>query len=453
MRWTVRFVATFSMFSAGLLVSAEETYKLEEPADDVRVFGVGMRVQVNGKLQVGTSEPGKVNPLALDVTAALSYRERRLVGLGRDALGLRSLRDYEVTQADIGVADQKTLLKLDDRLKLMVAQGRPEGIELYSLHGPLTNNEVELLRAPGDSLSLPALLPSKEIAVGDTWSPPSWAVQLFAGMEAVTTSELKCTLQSVDGDLAKIQLEGKLEGATGGAPTKVTIQGTFDYQLKDKYIAAAEITQTEQRHVGAISPGLDIKARVRLLRKPAQDPGRIADPKLIHAAASEPEPSAKFLRFDSPWNLSLMHSRNWHMFHQTDKVAIFRLIDQGALVAQCNLSAINPAKPGSHTSEQEFQTDIKSSLGDSFGKLESAKAIPTSDGRYIYQVIATGTSKERKLTWIYYLIAEPSGRQASLQFSLDSTLVETLANRDRELVDSLRFVAASAASTPTPRKQ
>ena len=58
-------------------------------------------------------------------------------------------RDYEITQAEITVADQKTNSQLDDRLKLMVAQGRPEGVELYSLSGPLTSHEVDLLRAPG----------------------------------------------------------------------------------------------------------------------------------------------------------------------------------------------------------------------------------------------------------------------------------------------------------------
>lgn len=446
---TIFFVGvSFSALSAD-----DKTYKLEEPADDTRVFGVGMRVQVNGKLQVSTAEKDKVAPLALNLTAALSYRERRLVGLGRDALGLRSLREYELTEAKIDVADQTTELKLDDQLKLMVAQGRPEGIEHYSLGGPLTTNDLDLIRAPADSLAFPALLPTKEVAVGESWTPPAWAAQLFAGVEAVTKSELECTLESVQDSLAKIRIDAKLDGATGGAPTKITVQGTLDYDLEAKSVSAGDITQTEQRQVGPISPGLDVKARVRLLRKPAKDGGRLTDLQLIDRVATEPAPSAKFLRFDSPWNLSLLHSRAWYMFHQTDKVAIFRLLEQGSLIAQCNLSQITTMKPGTHTSEEEFQTDIQTQLGDSLGKIESAKVIPAKNGRFVFQVVATGTVKERELTWIYYLIADPTGRQVSLQFALDSSLVEHLKDRDRELVDSLRFVPASAALTPTPRKQ
>lgn len=438
---------------ASSLSADDKTYKLEEPADDIRVFGVGMRVQVNGKLQVSTADKDKVAPLALNVSAALSYRERRMVGLGRDALGLRALREYEMTEATIDVADQKTQLKLDDRLKLMVIQGRPDGVEQYSLGGPLTTNDLDLIRAPADSLAFSALLPSKEIAIGESWSPPAWAVQVFVGVEAVTKSELKCTLESVQESIAKIRIDATLDGATGGAPTKIAVQGTLDYDLESKSISAGDLTQTEQRQVGAISPGLDVKARVRLLRKPAQDGGRLADAKLIEQVATEPEPTAKFLRFDSPWKLSLLHSRAWYLFHQTDKVAIFRLLEQGSLIAQCNLSQIATLKPGMHTSEEEFQTDIQTQLEDSLSKIESAKVIPAKNGRFVFQVIATGTAKTRDLTWIYYLIADPSGRQVSLQFALDSTLLEHLKDRDRELVDSLRFVPSSAALSPAPRKQ
>ncbi|MFO0919921.1 MAG: hypothetical protein U0872_16635 [Planctomycetaceae bacterium] len=427
-------------------------FHLEEPADDVRVFGVGLRVTVNGKLQVGVGD-AKVTPLPLNVSAALSYRERRLVGVGQDAEGLRAAREYAVTEADIEVKDEKTHLKLPEPLKLMVAQGRIEGIELFSLTGPLTNNELDLLRSPCDTLALPQLLPGKAVAIGESWKPAAWVAQLLAGIEAATKSELSCELESVKQKIAVVRFAGSVEGATVGAPTKVSLKGTVDYDLDTKSITAADITQTEQRSIGAVSPGLDVTANVRLLRKPAVDPGRLGDKKTIDLATSEPEAAAKFLRFDSPWNLSLLHSRSWHMFHQTDKVVIFRLLDQGALIAQCNLAAIPNVAAGSHTSEEEFLTDIRGALGENLKAITTTRVLPAKDGRYVLQVIATGAVKERAMTWIYYLVADPSGRQASLQFSLDSSLLDALADRDRELIESLRFVPNPAAQSPTPRKQ
>lgn len=110
-------------------------------------------------------------------------------------------------------------------------------------------------------------------------------------------------------------------------------------------------------------------------------------------------------------------------------------------------------KPGTHTSEAEFLSDIRAALGENLKSIDTAKTLPTKEGRYVLQVTAAGQVNDRAMTWIYYLLADPSGRQASLQVTLDSSLLENLANRDRELVDSLRFVPANSAQSPTPRKQ
>ena len=61
-----------------LAATAAEKYKLEEPVDDSRIFGVGTRVDVTGKTQPSP----KVEPLTLTAAATISYRERRLLGPG-----------------------------------------------------------------------------------------------------------------------------------------------------------------------------------------------------------------------------------------------------------------------------------------------------------------------------------------------------------------------------------
>ena len=89
---TGRFQSTCWLL-AGLFVCssaslfAADKYKLEEPVDDSRVFGVGTRVDVSGKTQPSP----KVEPLKLNASAALSYRERRLLGPGTEAESLRSV--------------------------------------------------------------------------------------------------------------------------------------------------------------------------------------------------------------------------------------------------------------------------------------------------------------------------------------------------------------------------
>lgn len=424
-----------------------EKVPLEEPVDDPRVFGVGLRLDVHGQVQT-RGEDNKALALPMTASAAISYRERRLLGLGSQAETLRAVREYEQAQVDIEVSEEKTGVQLPDSLKLAVVQGRNAGGEIYSLGGALTAQELELLSPPCDSLSLTTLLPISPVEPGDTWTPAIWVGQYLARLEATTKSEVTCKFERLDGDVAKISFQASVSGAVQGTLSEVTIKGTLDFDLKDRCITAADVQQTEKRAIGAVSAGLDVTARTRLLRKPAQVPGRVADAAVVQAASQEPAATALALRFESPWNISLMHARNWHLFQQTEQVAIFRLLDEGLFVAQANLSPIPSAEPGGHTSETVFLNDIRQSLGERLKVLGAGEVIPTGDRRYLYRVVAEGAIGERQLTWIYYLCADPTGRQASLLVAVDSALREKLGDRDKEFALSLRFGAAKAAVLP-----
>lgn len=427
------------------LARADDKFRLEEAIDDTRVFGVGLRLDVNGKVQT-RGDDNKPLDLPLHAAAAISYRERRLVGIGAGAETLRAVRDYEQAQVDIEISEEKTQVRLPDALKLSVVQGQPGGLDVYSLGGAFSAQELDLLTPPCDSLGLTTLLPRSEVAVGEEWSPASWVAQFLARLEAASKAEMKCRLVSVQNEVAKISFAGQVTGAAQGAPSEVRLEGTVDYDLKTKSIVSADVQQTEKRAIGAVSVGLDVAARLRLLRKPAQVPGRVAHQTVLDAAAADPPPTALALRFESPWGFSLLHGRQWHLFKQTEQVAILRLLDEGLFVAQCNLAPIAAAKPGGHTSPEVFQNDVRQALGGRLKTLGEPERIPTKDGRHVFRVVAQGEVGERKLTWIYYLCADPTGKQASLLFSLDTDLVEKLGERDRELVHSLRFGAPAVTA-------
>jgi hypothetical protein len=440
---TVVGVVFAALASLNSVVIAGEKYKLDEPVDDVRVFGCGTRVDVTGKTQPSPN----VEPLKLNASAALSYRERRLLGPGVEAEAFRSIRDYETTQSDIVVGTENSAAKLDDRLKMIVAQGRVDGVELYSLGGNFTSNELDLLRSPADSLALIALLPAKEVEVGDKWVAPGWAFQMLTAIDAIAKGELNCSLASVEKQVARIKLEGKLEGAATGAISEITVTGFYEYDLKDRCISQCDFTQVEKRGFGPVSPAFEFTARVRLLRKVAQLPGRLSEQKYLDAALEEPKASLTALRFESPWNIGLEYPRHWHLWKIQEKAAIFRLIDEGSFVAQCDLAPIASAKPGEHLPEVEFQRDIRQALGDRLKEMGQGEAIKTTDRSYVYRVTASGADGDRPLTWIFYLIADPSGRQASLSITVDTPHLESLASRERELIDTLRFGPAPVIRT------
>ena len=313
-----------AFFGMSALAFAGEKYKLEEQVDDVRIFGVGTRVDITGKLQTAP----KATLLTQTASAALSYRERRLLGPGNEAEAFRAVREYETAVAEINVDGSKTSTSLPETLKLIIAQGRTEGVELYGMYGLLTADELGLIRSPADSLALISLLPSKELEVGDQWTVPQWSFQMLTALDAVVKGELICTLDSVEKKVARVKMSGKLEGAAVGSTSEVTVSGFFTYNLEGKYIAETDFVQTELRAIGPVSPGLDISARVRLLRQPSKAAGRLGDQKVIEALVSDHPERAKFLRFESPWNIGLQHGRQWHLWKVDDKIAVFRMLEE-----------------------------------------------------------------------------------------------------------------------------
>ena len=438
----------YALVLAGLLlvfppvVRADEMYKLEEPVDDIGIYGVGTRVDIKGKLQM---EPKSAH-LSQTVSAALSYRERRMLGPGNDAESYRSVREYETAEAQIAVDGNRTVTRLPDQLKLIVAQGRYDGVELSGLSGLLTSDELDLIRSPADSLALISLLPSKEVAVGDKWTVPGWAFQMLTALDAVVKGELVCTLDSVEKGIAHIKMNGALEGAAVGSMTEVKVSGHFNYNVDKKYIAETDFVQTELRAFGPVSPGLDITARIRVLRQPVASAGKLSEPKTIDAAANDSNPEAKFLRFESPWNIGFQYGRHWHLYQVYEKSAVIRLIHEGNFVAQCDMAPISQAKPGGHLAEQVYLADIRQSLGDRLRTMTAGEVIPSSDRKFIFKVTAEGSDGKREITWVFYLVADSTGRQASLMFTVDTPLVETLGKYDREIVDSLKF-----GPPPVPR--
>ncbi len=432
---------------AGLLCSATtvsaETYEFKEPAQDSRTFKVKSSISVKGQLETAV-DAAKARSLTLDVDGKLEYLERRLPGTGRDAEAFRSLRYYETATATIDVQGQKTYARGSDRHRLIVAEGQAEGLSLHSPNSNLLPSELELLNSPGDNLPVLALLPQSAVEIGEVWTPDRWVLQSLTGLEAVLKSELTCQLDSVADNLATITFKGKIDGATVGAQTEITVTGKFQFRTNENFISHLELEQKEKRSVGSVSPGMKVTATVSWDRSLAADPGQLTD-EVVASIPLETSPESKYLSFETPWNVRLLLPRDWYVFHQTGQVAVLRLLDKGSLIAQANISKIPSVKAGEHTSEEQFHQDIRTSLGDKLIKILKAENLATDDGRYIHRVTVAGKANNVPVHWIYYLCADPSGRQISFVFTVDQKLLEQLKDRDTDLVLSLDFLDPQAA--------
>lgn len=442
-----------AVIPAGWLAAADRV-DLREDAADARIRKVTIALNVNGKL---FPEPGPEKALKLAVDARFEYSERRLAGTGREAQSLRSIRHYDQAKTTIQAGDQYSNLSLRNSQRLIVAQGQLEGLELFSPSGPLTYGELELLHLPGDSLAVMGLLPDSTVELNEAWKPAGWVVPLLTGVDAVEKGELTCKLDVLKPGEAQVRITGEITGATEGAASAVRVDGRLYFDREQKSVSRVELTQTEKRAIGAVSPGLDVAAKVSLTRGTVARPTRLTDADLTDLPL-ESNAANRLLLFEAPlWNLRFYHDRAWRLFHQTSDLALLRLLDKGGLIAQCNIKKLPDAEPGKHVSLEQFQADIERTLGKNFQEFVQTEKLKLKDSLFVARVVVVGTVDRRNaknepepgpMQWIYYLVANADGRQVSFVFSIDPKQVEALDGRDLSIVAGIEFLAPRPAPTP-----
>lgn len=387
------------------------------------------------------------------LTAAATFRfsERRLPPAGREALALRAVREFQSAEMATTVGDHKTAVQLPANARLIISEGFREGVRHYSPSVKLNRDSIDLLELPGDPLVLIALLPLQTVEVDETWEPSDWVIQMLTGIEAVESSKLVCKLTAANTVSAKVTFTGTIKGQRYGADTEVGVRGTLIFDLRTSHIARTQAIYTIKADIGTVYPGLDIEVSSNLVRNVVERNPRFTK-EMLDSIPLDPDPSALELTFQAePWGVRLEHGRAWHLFRavydNANPVAIFRLVEHGSLVCQCNFSQLLKAAPGQMIPIAEFEADIQQALGASFKNIKEKKEIPTADGRRIIRVVVEGEQEVKgakgaaliPMNWIYYLVAESSGRQLSFVFAVETPLLEQLNGRDLELVKSQRF--------------
>jgi len=429
-----------------------EPVKLEPVPSDPQPFQVKIDVQTTGHVYTSRTG-GKSERHTMNAAAAFEFQERRLPPAGRDAEALRAARDFQKARMETQVSDKRTTTELSPLERFIVATGQREGISAYSPTTLLSRDTLDLLEMPADPLVLTALLPPDAVDKGSEWTPAEWVTQMFATVEAVEAIEAKCRVDSLDEGTAVLAITSRVRGQRLGANTDVHISGTVTFDRASKSLSAAHLTYTVKATIGTVTPGIDAKTEARMIRRPAAGPGRLVD-SVIDAVPVEAPAAAQRLVFHAePWNVRLQHGRGWHVFQAvlegSPQVVILRQIDRGSLVCQCNVTTLPSAPAGQHAPKEQFDRDIERSLGNRFKQFLSRETVPGPGGRMIYRVEVEGESEvagnkgavQIPMNWIYYLVADPSGRQMSFVFAVEPSLRGELSGEDLEMVKNVQFLA------------
>jgi len=407
-------------------------------------------LDVGGDLKV--VEDNKVQRFKMSVLANLTYHERSLELATAPTATWRAIRYYDSSGAMIQVDGHSTKPVLREDRRLIGVEVAGPKTTLFSPHGSLTRDELDLVDLLGNSLLMDCLLPEQPVRVGDQWKHSADLITALLGLDAVSEADVSSTLLTVSAERARFEMNGRVAGAVGGVTTDLEVKAKYHFDLKTNRVTWFGLLIKEDRSVGHIGPGLEVTARLQMKIEPGKQEPQLSD-RALAGLTLHPTPELTTLTYASPeggWGFA--YDRNWHVTSDDAKLAVLRLVKRGEFVAQCTVSSLPNATLGKELTLAAFQDDVKHGLGKSFKQFVEAGQSANARDYRVYRVVVDGEASELPIRWVYYYVADKYGRQVVLAFTVEGRLLKAFDKADEQLLSSLHLADPQVAAKPAQQQ-
>ena len=109
-----------------------------------------------------------------------------------------------------------------------------------------------------------------------------------------------------------------------------------------------------------------------------------------------------------------MHDRRWHVLSVRPELIVMQMIDDGQLIAQCNLRSLPATRRGEATSLSHFQEEIRTALGSAAQQIIDSNESMQPNGVRQLRVSVVGQVANAPVHWIYYQLTDSSRQLADL---------------------------------------
>lgn len=392
---------------------------------------------INGKVM--TPSPAGVQKFDLKSSGRFEFQQQRVTAKDAGAGFLAGQRQFQMAGTETVVGDgHRTAVSLSPERRQIRLYGSGNQLQSYCAKSPLTRNELDLIQMPFDPLAVRAVLPVATVAVGDKWNTDSWVMPMLTGIETAIDQTAACTLKSADEATAVVQFSGSIKGAVRGSAASVTYSGEVTLDRRTGLVKSFKGQQKEKRTAGPVSPGLDITANIAW----QQSPDATYRPPVVKSIVATP--TETLLQFETPQRLTLRHSREWHLFHQTGSVTMLRQLRRGELISQCNITTHVTVPPKQHTPDREFRNDVAAAIQKRSGQVIDETTIRDDDQWRIRRVRTSGQADDDVILWDHYLCSAGNGQQFTILFSHSQTDDDLFGTEADDLLSTLNL-------TPRPK--
>ena len=415
---------------------------------------VEISLEAHGQV-IQTLQSGKQESATMEVAAGFKYEERfdKYTPNGP----ARTIRQYEKAGMKRKIGANTALPKLDKSRKFVVSEYDGKKTQLYSLGGAMRDEQYALLHElPFNTTMLDLLLPNREVKLGEDWRLSNDAVVALLGVDAIENNTIHLSVTSIADNFAEVELyqigdkdkDGKdgpstLECAAEGASVSLDMEGKYQFDLNSRRITWFGINISERRSQSVATPGLDWNATLKINIAPLEKPDKLSDETI---ASMKLDPTDELLKLyynahKGPWKFQ--HSRKWKMIEDGAKITSLCYLDGGEAIAQCNILSNGKIDLTTKPSLAGYKEQIQKGLGERFVEFKEQAEYDGAGGVSVYYVVADGVYEESPFRWVYYLVTDKNGAQATIMFELRADLLEQYDDSGNEIVESFKLVPRS----------
>ncbi|MEX2188630.1 MAG: hypothetical protein WD875_17615 [Pirellulales bacterium] len=400
------------------------------------------KLEVRGDLKLVSK--GKETTTPLTVVGDICYDERLLAWGKQIADESRAIRQYSRAEANIAIDAQPLPTRtLPEGKRLVAAQVTGPAATLFAPRDTFTRDDLDLVTLPGISLAVDRLLPDEPVAVGDSWKPSADAITVLCDLDEVDSAEVEATLKEVTATEARCELAGNVAGRVDGVKSNLVIAAKFTFDRVRGRISWLAMSVKEQRDIGSVAPGVDATSRLQMRVEPLDESPELADRNLVGVALEPTAAQLTLIHHSAAGRFSLAHDRRWHVVTDDERVTVLRMMEDGELIAQANITPLAKQSPGKTVALEAFEADVERLLGKNLaGVVKAGERMNERDYR-VCRVEAIGKVNDLDIQWVYYHVTDKEGRGAAVAVTLDSKLAERFAGDDDALIGGLQLLDPS----------
>jgi hypothetical protein len=406
-------------------------------------YHVSTRVELTGTLSVPTEKDRPPKPLPLTGTSAIEYDER-ILGLQTGGEVSKTARIYRRVDFQRKVGDHPQQSTIRPEVRRLVVLRLNQAEVPFSPAGPLTWNEIDLVRTDVFTPALTGLFPGKPMQPGDRWAAGDRAVQELTDLQRLDEGKVECRLDQLTvvekRRHARVAFSGTVRGINEDGPNRQQMDGYFLFDLESNHLSylylhgLSFLLDKDGKTIG------QVEGRFVLTRQ-ANTSCRELETESWKGAASEPTTENTLLLYDNrDQGLRFLYPRHWRVtWTRGPQVALDEANGNGLLITVESSNKTPTAL--------QFQGEVRAWLRQQkFKELrvdapKQLTASPSSLEQFAIEAEVTG----QRVLLDYYIVTNPPLGGATLAARLSPA---DLATRRSELEKIARTVTITRPIVP-----